>query len=225
MATTGTPATQDFVSVSDIRGNVVMLKNGQMCMVLLASSINFALKSTEEQQAVLHQFQAMLNTLDFTIQIYVQSRKLNIVPYLNLLSGLDKVQDNDLMRIQLREYIEFIRSFTDEVNVMSKNFFVIIPYTPAKINIQGGIEKILSGGGAPKTQNVTKNMTEDEFNEHRHQLEQRIAIIEQGLNRVGVRTIPLQKDELVEFYYHIFNPNDITGSAPTTGAAEQQPNT
>ncbi|MCA9365287.1 hypothetical protein KC723_00145 [Candidatus Kaiserbacteria bacterium] len=225
MAKTNTPATQNFVSVSDIRGNVVLLKDGQMCMVLLASSINFALKSTDEQQAVLQQFQAMLNTLDFSIQIYVQSRKLNIVPYLTLLTGLEKVQDNDLMRIQLREYIEFIRSFTDEVNVMSKNFFIIIPYTPAKINIQGGIEKILAGSNAKKTQNVTKNMTEEEFNEHRHQLEQRVAIVEQGLNRVGVRTIPLQKDELVEFYYHIFNPNDITGSAPTSSATnEPQPN-
>src|SRR6056297_907928 len=125
-------ATQDFVSVRDIRDNVVIQKNGQMTMVLLASSINFALKSLDEQKAVLVQFQQFLNTLDFTLQIYVQSRRLNIEPYLELLASLETKQDNDLMRIQLREYMEFIRSFTEDVDVMSKNFFVVIPYTPNK---------------------------------------------------------------------------------------------
>lgn len=115
-------STQDFVSVRDIKENVVINKNGQMTMVLLASSINFALKSLDEQKAILQQFQQFLNTLDFTLQIFIQSRRLNIEPYLATLSNLEEKQDNDLMRVQLREYVEFIQTFTQDVDVMSKNF-------------------------------------------------------------------------------------------------------
>ena len=119
-----TNKTQRFVPIKDVRGDVVIQKDGRMTMILLASSINFALKSYDEQRAVLQQFQSFLNTIDFTLQIYMQSRRLNIKPYIQLLGGLEAQQDNDLMRIQLREYMTFIESFTSEVDVMSKNFFI-----------------------------------------------------------------------------------------------------
>ena len=110
---TNKASTQDFVPVRDIRDNVVILKDGQMCMILLASSINFALKSLDEQRAILSQFQSFLNTIDFSLQFYIQSRQLNIQPYLEQLLQREPQQDNDLMRIQLREYMEFIRTFTN----------------------------------------------------------------------------------------------------------------
>jgi predicted phosphohydrolase len=208
MATNTTPATQDFVAVRDIKDGIVILKSGQLCKVLLASSVNFALKSQDEQKAILFQFQNFLNTLDFSLQIYVQSRRLNIEPYLAMLGERFDDQDNDLMKIQLREYIEFIRSFTIEVDVMSKNFFVIVPYTPIQSNIGRSFSSILSQG---RMSPVGDNSLE----EQRLQLEQRQAVVEQGLNRIGVRTIALQTDELVELFYHTYNPGDITGSAPT----------
>jgi len=204
MATTN--ATQDFVPIRDVRDDVVILKSGQMCKILLASSINFALKSRDEQQAILFQFQNFLNTLDFSLQIYVQSRRLNIEPYIATLKALEPIQYNDLMRVQLREYIEFIRTFTTEVDVMSKNFFVVVPYTPPKLDIKKSFTSILSQGKVIET---------NTFEEQRLQLEQRQSVVEQGLNRIGVRTIPLKDDELVELFYHIYNPGDITGSAPT----------
>ena len=201
-------STQNFVPVQDIRENIVILKNGQLNMVLLASSINFALKSVDEQEAILRQFQAFLNTIDFSIQFYVQSRRLNIQPYLDMLASREVKQDNDLMRIQLREYIQFVRTFTEEVDVMAKNFFVVIPYTPIAANLQSNITDLLG---------VKKRVYFDatKFAEHRLQLEQRVTLVEQGLSRVGVRTVPLQNEELVELYYHTFNPQDIEGSAPT----------
>jgi len=200
---------QDFVSIRDVRNNVVIQKNGQMTSILLASSINFALKSLDEQQAVLLQFQNFLNTLDFSLQIYMQSRRLNIEPYLELLSGLETKQDNDLMRIQLREYMEFIRTFTSDVDVMSKNFFVVVPYTPNKVGLGKGITTIFSPG---KVSAATP--TDTAFEEHRVQLEQRVSLVIEGLARIGVRTITLEKDELVELFYHIYNPTDPTGAAP-----------
>jgi len=202
-----TPASQDFVTIKDIKDGVVLLKNGQMCSVLLASSINFALKSSDEQEGILRNFQSFLNTLDFSLQIYIQSRRLNIEPYLSLLATREDQQDNDLMRIQLREYIEFIRSFTKEVDVMTKNFFLVIPYTPSPINLTRGITSFFSA-------NKKNSSAELQFDVQRIQLEQRVAIVEQGLSRLGVKTIALGNDDLVEFYYHIYNPTDPTGSAP-----------
>lgn len=202
-------ATQDFVSIKDIRDGVIIQRNGQLCMVLLASSINFALKSTDEQQGILLQFQQFLNTLDFTLQIYVQSRRLNIEPYIAQLQAMDKSQDNDLMRIQLREYIEFIKTFTRDVEVMSKSFFVVVPYSPAQINLKKDFGSVFSPGG-----NNSALSAEARFEEHRLQLEQRLSLVADGLTRVGVKSIVLKQDELVELFYHIYNPGDPAGSAP-----------
>ncbi len=201
---------QKFVPLRDIKDNVVVLKNGQMNMVLLASSINFALKSIDEQEAILRQFQTFLNTIDFSVQFYIQSRRLNIQPYLDMLSGREEKQDNDLMKIQLREYMQFIKTFTSEVEVMSKSFFIVVPYTPVAANLQNNLEgfKDLIGG--------KKDVYFDDKNfiEHKLQLEQRVSLVEQGLSGIGVRTILLQSEELVELYYHIFNPGEVGGTAP-----------
>lgn len=201
-------ATQKFVPIRDIRDGVVILNNGQMCMLLLASSINFAFKSSEEQAAILSQFQALLNTLDFSLQIYIQSRRLDIRPYMAILKERESLQDNDLMRIQLREYMDFIRSFTQEVDIMAKNFFVVIPYTPTMGDVRGGLSSFLG-----KTSD-SKKLAQDEakFNEDRIQLEQRASVVEQGLARLGVRTVALGNEELIELYYHIFNPEDLTNA-------------
>lgn len=204
-------STQNFVPVRDIKDGVVILKNGQLCMVMLASSINFALKSTDEQEAILHQFQSFLNTIDFSLQIYVQSRRLDIRPYMEQLRQREDKQDNELMRIQLREYMQFIQTFTKEVDVMSKNFFVVVPYNPTPVDIKSDLTSFLS-----KSKDTTH--TEKRFAEHRLQLEQRMTVVEQGLNRIGVRTATLQNDELVELFYHIFNPEDVNAQIPGSSA-------
>ncbi len=103
--------TQSFVPLEEVRDGIVLLKDGSLRAILMASSINFALKSGEEQEAILKQFQSFLNTLDFSMQIYVQSRELDINPYLALLASREAAQKNDLMKVQLREYMGFIRSF------------------------------------------------------------------------------------------------------------------
>jgi len=200
-------STQDFVPIRDVRNNVVVLKNGQLCTVLIASSINFALKSMDEQRAILQQFQSFLNTVDFSLQFYTQSRRLDIEPYLQKLADREAQQDNDLMRIQLREYIQFIRTFVSEVDVMSKNFFIVIPYTPIQVDFKGNLGSIFSG-------RKMSRVDEDKLQENLMQLQQRVSLVEQGLNRVGVRTIALKNEELVELYYHIFNPLEAKSKAP-----------
>ncbi len=199
-------ASQHFVEIANIKNGVAILKSGQMCSILLASSVNFALKSSTEQQAMLSQVHAFLNTLDFSLQVYVQSRRLDIRPYLEILKAREEIQYNDLMRIQLREYMEFIRTFTNEVDIMSKYFFVVVPYTPSAIDVKG-IASFLPG-----RKHKEEKLNDEKFEEDRSQLEQRVSVVEQGLARIGVRTIQLDTDYLTELYYHIYNPEDTTNA-------------
>ena len=204
----GSKTTQNFVPIKEVRGGIIILKDGGMRTILMASSTNLALKSEEEQKAIISQFQAFLNSLDFSTQIVIQSKKLDIKPYLILLENRMKEQEEPLLKIQTREYIEFIRSFTEEVNIMTKNFYVVVPYTLAPFNKGGGLrEKFL---GSSQKNNLGEKISS--FEESRSQLEQRMEVIQQGLSRVGIQTIRLGAEEVVELFYKIFNPGDTTQS-------------
>lgn len=191
--------------IKEVRDGIVVLKDNGLRAVLLASSINFALKSEDEQTAFIVQFQNFLNSLDFSCQIFVQSRQLDIRPYVATLEEAYKGQLDDLMRIQIREYIEFIRSFTEAANIMTKNFFVVVPYTPAVIQ---------TGKGSSFNPFSKKKQNADEenktFEEQATQLEQRISIVQQGLVRTGVRTVQLGTEEAIELLYKMFNPGEDT---------------
>lgn len=197
-------SSQDFVPIKEVRDGVVILKDGTLVSVVMTSSVNFALKSREEQEAIIFQFQNFLNAINFSIQIFSQSRKLDIKPYIGLLTNVLKEQKNELLKIQTREYMEFIKSFTDTVNIMTKSFFVAVPYTPSIIQSQGGMLGKLFGN---KKGTETKRENEN-FEENRVQLEQRVEVVVQGLTRLGVRSVPLGTEELVELYYKLFNPGD-----------------
>ncbi len=199
----GSKTTQDFVPIKEIRDGVIVLKSGGMRSIILASSLNFALKSQDEQGSILMQFQNFVNSLDFSIQIMIQSKKLDIRPYLALLEGRYKEQATELMKIQVREYIEFIRTFVESTNIMSKSFFVVIPYDPPIL--VGG--KNLLSGMMPKKKGAVQDF-DAQFQEYRSQLEQRVAVVEQGLVRCGIRSAELGTEEVVELYYKLFNPGD-----------------
>ena len=122
-------STQEFVPIKEVRDGVVVLKDGGLRLILIASSLNLALKSEDEQRATISQFQNFLNSLDFSVQIYVSSRRLDIRPYIALLEERLKAQMEDLLKIQIREYIDFVKNFTERSSIMTKNFFIVVPYT------------------------------------------------------------------------------------------------
>ena len=213
-ATKNSKSTQDFVPISEVRDGIVVLKDGGLRAVLLASSINFALKSEDEQTAFIVQFQNFLNSLDFTVQILIQSRSLDIRPYVATLEAAYKQQLDDLMRIQIREYIEFVKSFTEAANIMTKNFFVVVPYSPPLM----GAGK--SGPAALLPFNTAKEAVSNPdtvFAEAVTQLEQRISIVQQGLVRTGVRTVQLGTEEAIELLYKMFNPGEQGKPMPLGG--------
>ncbi|MES2224784.1 MAG: hypothetical protein V4478_02235 [Patescibacteria group bacterium] len=209
MATIGTPA-QQFVPVQEVRDGIVVMKDGTLCTVVLVSSINLSLKSYDEQRAVLEQFQNFLNTIDFPVQIVVQSRRYDVRPYLLTLENRLKEQTEQLLQVQTREYIQFIQTFTDQVNVMRKSFFVVIPYIPPVISQKKGIGKFLS---FLSPNGNTGDSSISDFEEERSQLEQRVSVVDQGLSRVGLRLIQLGTQEVIEVLYKTFNPGESTSQA------------
>jgi len=206
-------AAQDFVPLKDIKNGVMILNDDGLRMVLMTSSLNFALKSGDEQAAIILQFQNFLNSLEFPIQIFIQSKRLDIKPYLQMLEEREKVQLLDNMKIQTHEYVEFIRHFTDQTNIMSKTFFLVVPYTRG-VSIQktasSSIFSSLFGGIKQKTAVDTKS-----FEEARIQLEQRVSIVEQGLSRCDIRTTRLGTEEITELFYRKFNPGELESAVQT----------
>lgn len=207
------PTTQDFIPIKEIRDGIVVLKDGSLRALLLASAVNIALKSEEEQQAIILQFQGFLNALDFPVEISVQSRRQDIKPYLQTLEERVDQQEEELLRLQTQEYIEFIKWFTDSVNIMSKRFYVVIPYAGTTLASAARKSNPFTELLSPKK----KAQFEDEiakFEEQRSQLEQRIAIVKGGLSRFGVRSEQLNTEQAIEVFYNMFNPGENHRAIP-----------
>jgi type IV secretory pathway VirB4 component len=204
-------ATQQFVPIERVRDGIVVLKNGELRAVLITSSLNLSLKSEDEQQAILLQFQNLLNSLDFPIEFFIQSRRLNIKPYMELLEARSGEVKEDLLKIQIHEYMGFIKKFAEETNIMTKHFFIVIPYLPVQNGSpNSNTNKLLSFGlgGTPLAAGA------DAFDASRIQLEQRVATVIQGLLRFGLRSQKLGTEEVVELFYKLFNPGEQDRSAP-----------
>jgi hypothetical protein len=200
--------TQEFVPLKEVRDGIVILKDGSLRALLMASSINLALKSNDEQQAIIGQFQNFLNSLEFPLQFFIESRELDIRPYIALLEERNAAELDDLMKIQIREYIAFIKDFTERANIMTKNFFIVVPYDPALIARSGSGLSAL-GSLLPTSKGEAGPVTDEQFEQYRTQLEQRIAVIEQGLVRTGVRVVKLGTEEVIELFYKLFNPGEL----------------
>ncbi|MEK7452788.1 MAG: hypothetical protein AAB614_00985 [Patescibacteria group bacterium] len=203
MAKLNAQATQQLVDIDSIRENVVILKGGALRSILLCSSVNLALKSQDEQDALIYQYQNFLNGLDFSIEFVVHSRKLDISEYITNVKENLESQKNELLRIQTEEYIEFIENFVSMQNIMAKSFYAIIPFSLTEDSKQGFFSKMLS----PKTTSF-KKMSDDEFIKYKNQLWQRVENVISGLRTVGVISEPLNDSELKELFFNIYNPGE-----------------
>lgn len=203
MATKTAGATQQFVPVKEIRNGTIILKDGGYRGVVICSSVNFGLKSADEQHAITLGFQNFLNTLDFSIQIVVNSRKMDLRPYLALLEEKSSEQKTELMRIQLREYIEFVRSFADQANIMTKSFYIVVPYAP-RVSASRAVGFLRREDASAKSA-----AAQTSFEEDRAQLEQRLSLVIGGLAGTGVRAVPLGTEEVIELLYRSFNPGEL----------------
>lgn len=196
-------STQSQIPVAEIRDGVAILTDGTMRATLMVSSVNFALKSQDEQDAIVFAYQDFLNSLDFPIQITISSRKMDITPYLENVRLLRDKQQNDLLRLQMDEYINFIGELVKGSNIMTKTFFTTVPFSVQQSTKEGPLSKIMKGF---KGATGRHNMTDEEFEHNRSQLMQRVNQVALGLRSFGLRLVPLQTQELLELYYTMYNP-------------------
>jgi len=187
-------STQQFLEIEQIREGILLLKNKSLRGVLMISSLNFALKSTDEQQAIIYQFQNFLNSLDFPVEIVVQSRILNITGYLDKLKEIETAQKNELMKIQTAEYRKFISDLVVGRQILSKTFFITIPFTLIEIP-KIGIKK-------------EAGFSEGQFQRAKSQLWQRMEFAALGLRRCGLQCSFLNTLELIELFWSLYHPEE-----------------
>jgi len=194
-------STQKFLEVSDIKQGVLVLKDNNIRGVLMVSSVNFDLKSQDERESTIYEFQNFLNSLDFTIQIISQTRKLNITAYLDMLKEREKKQTNELLRIQTAEYRKFVKELVVGGSIMTKYFYVIVPYylfetrgidSSKKISFQSSI--------------TSKSLSDDDFKRMRSQLNHRMLFLAAGLRRCGLSVSSLNTSQLIDLFWSSHHP-------------------
>ncbi len=193
--------TQSFLRISEIKNDTVVLDDGTLRAILAVSSTNFDLKSQDEQNSIIFNFQRFLNSLEFPVQILMQSRKMEIGNYIEKLKRLAEKQTNELLRVQTVEYIEFINRLIENASIMNKNFYVIIPVGESIFpKASGLISRLLGGGKNKETEARIEN-----FEKARQSLETRVVGITGSLSGLGLRGVRLKTEEIIQLYYNSYN--------------------
>jgi hypothetical protein len=191
---------QKHLEIKEVKDGVIILKRGGLRAILMTTSLNFALKSTPEQDAIIIRYQEFLNSLDFPLQIVVASRKFDINPYIQTLQQKQIRQENELLRIQTAEYIDFIKGLTEVANIMTESFYLVIPYSPPAVKKLGFFKQLF----AKKKPRETEKR---EFQELKTNLWQRLEFVITGLRAIGIRAVPLETEEIIELFYKLYNPS------------------
>jgi type IV secretory pathway VirB4 component len=218
LAKSSATSTQASLLISEIKDGVVIMRDGSLRAVVLVSAINFDLMSQQEQNSAEYAYQGFLNSLHFDIQIVIKSQKIDLDSYLEGLSKRLEDQTNPLLADLMEDYIANIKGLLDEVNIMDKQFFVVVPQFPVanvtKDNIISGLTKIFKPQGV-----VT--IGQAEFEAAKTELSQRVQLVTSGLTQMGLRTIPLNTQELIDMYYTAYNP-DVAANQKLIDASQLQ---
>jgi hypothetical protein len=196
---------QEKMDIVEIKEDVVVMKDGSLRAVLATTAINMDLKSEEEQQAIIYNFQQFLTTFDFSFQIVVSSRQFNINPYVNQLKKRIKLEENVLLKNQIKDYVDFIEELIGLSNVMSKMFYIVVPFYVVEVKNQGIFKKIFSVANKKKA--LYQN--HESFETYKNQLFQRAEQIKSSLSSMGLSGAMLQTEELIELYYNAYNPSEF----------------
>ncbi len=196
-------STQQYLDIAEIRDDIVVMRDGTMRAVLLVSSVNFALKSEEEQNAIIAAYVSFLNNIEFPLQIVVQSRELNIDKYLHDLDQRYREQTNELLKLQTADYIGFVKELVTLGKIMSKRFYLVIPYDPLSDKQKGFFSRMAD---AFKPVTIIR-MKEERFIKRKAQLVRRMENVITGLASIGLSCIQLDTQGLIELYYNTYNPS------------------
>ena len=211
MADNKAQTTKDFVDIAEIRDSVLIMKNGAMKILVEVNSMNFELKSADEQMAIIQSFQNFINSMDFPLQIVVNSRKLDINPYLRFIDSIIEQQGNELLKIQAVEYSRLLKGLTELSNIMAKKFYVVVPFmgveTPAT---KAGFFDAMKGALIPSQ--FTKPMTNEQFQTYKTQLDQRVELVRGGISSLGLEAKILDTKILTNLFFSYYNPGHYLDS-------------
>ncbi len=196
------PSTQKYIDIAEIKEDIVIMRDGTMRAVLLISSINFALKSEDEQNAIISSYVSFLNNISFPLQIIIQSRELNIEEYIIRLKEKEKEQTNELLKMQTADYIAYIQELVDMSKIMNKRFYIVVPYNPLTDKQKGFFSKIIDLF-RPDT---TIKMKDKIFHNRRKEIIRRVDNVMGGLGSMGLGAVQLDTQSLIELYYNTYNP-------------------
>lgn len=197
------PATQANVPIAEIKDGVVILKDGTLRSVLMTSSINFSLKSEDEQNALISSYVSFLNSIDFPLQIVVQSRRLQIKPYIEKLQEIERQQTNELLRVQTADYRSFVEELVEIGQIMTKKFYVVVPFDPLsnkKKSFFARFKEVLKPA-------FTVRLKEERFQKRKADLDMRLRQVVSGLEGMGLQVVPLDTQALIELFYSTYNPD------------------
>jgi type IV secretory pathway VirB4 component len=210
-------STQNTLMISEIKDGVVVMRDGSLRAVIMGSAINFDLMSPQEQNAVEYAYQGFLNSLHFPVQIAIKSQKIDLSPYIEKLQGLRNEQSNQLLGMLMEDYIANIRALVDEVNIMDKQFYIVVPYFPP-VEVKRTVS-LIAGLQAAFSPTPVITVTEEDFRKYKQELSQRVALVSSGLNQMGIRSITLGTQELIDLYYTWYNP-DVANSEKLIDVAQ-----
>lgn len=193
--------TQSFLRLSEIKSDTVVVDDGTLRAILAVSSTNFDLKSQDEQNSIIFNFQRFLNSLDFSIQIVMQSRKMEIGNYLEKIKQIAEKQTNELLRVQTTEYAEFISRLIENASIMNKNFYVVVPLGQSVFAKAPGFFSRVFGGGQAK---ASKERIEN-FEKNRLELNNRVNSVMANLGGIGIKAVRLKTEEIIQLYYNSYN--------------------
>jgi len=194
--------TQKYLDIAEIREDVVILKDGTLRTVILCSSVNFALKSEEEQNALIFGYMEFLNSLEHPMQIVIQSRKLDIDGYLRRLKESLRVQTNELLKVQISGYIDYINQLIEIGEIMTKKFFLIVPYNPMGDKAKSFWSRFKETFRAGQAIKIKKEKLAD----YKEALSLRVANVQTNLKSMGLDSVVLDTQSLIELYYNVYNP-------------------
>jgi hypothetical protein len=203
----GNPAssTQLYMNIAEIKDDTVILKNGGLRAVVQTNSVNFNLKSEDEQNAIIYAYQSFLNSLDFPIQILVRSRKLDIDKYIENVRDIGEKHQNPLLRDQSNEYCEYISKLVEYADIMEKSFYVVIPFDPYRAQNLNMLSKFMQRISSSDSIDSIKRRHK-EFDELNKGLTERLNTVKSGLEACHLRVAQLTTPQLIELFYQIYNP-------------------
>jgi len=207
--------TQKYLDIAEIRDGVVVMKDGTLRAVIMASSINYALKSVDEQQAIVQAYMQFLNSLDFPIQIVVQSRKMNVDNYISQMKGQQAKQTNELLKAQITDYVQFVSELVDIGDIMSKRFYIVVPFDPKSAKQK----KFFSRLGSAVSPVFRTKLSRKQFENRKHDLMQRVDLVMGQLASMTVVGAVLDTPSLIELYYSVYNP-DVADSQKLTDISQ-----